>query len=137
MDKNYSETPNLDVYLYSKRKEPTFTNSFKLNNNYNSKNGNGIFNQFTSTAFTQFKSNKNPLIKSDQLLMPNNYNNNNLNANINNNTARKDNISNLAKNYWASDIRTSASPTKLHRLSVTSSKPKNFSITNSSKFLNK
>lgn len=137
IDKNYAETPNLDNHLHIKRKEPSsFSNSIKLNRNSNSNNNynkeNGISNHFTLTAFNSFKSNKNTLIKSDQMQMPSNYVNNNINITTN----KKENVNNLANNYWASDFRSSASPTKLHRLSVPSSKTKQFSNTNSSKFLN-
>ncbi len=129
IEKNYTETPKLDNHLYRKRKDPfSFSNSMKNNNtntiNPINNNENGVFNQFTLTAFNSFKTNKNILIKSDQSLMSGNYMNNNITLKTN----RKENIGNSTKNNWSTDIRGSASPTKLIRISAPSSKKKFFQI---------
>jgi hypothetical protein len=128
MENTLVETPKWDNHnLYIKKNTSSFTNSIKIPNNEN-----GILNQFTLTAFNSFKNHKNTLIKNDQLLMPNNSSIVNSNLSI-----RKENINNFSKNSLVSDIRSTASPIKIHGLSVPSAKIKNFSITNPLKFLNK
>lgn len=87
--------------------------SVKSNNEYN-----GV-NQFTITSFNNFKNNKGNLSKTDMLLIPGKQKDTCLNGNS-------------TKNYWTTDIRNNASPTRISVLNAPSNL-KNFANKNHSK----
>lgn len=105
---------NIEFPVSTKRKEINAISSFKVNHDYNG------FNQYTMTIFHNFKNNKTTLTKTDQLLIP---------------IARKENLGNVTKNYWTTDLRNNNSPSKLNKISH-ASKLKPFSNPNSSKNIN-
>ncbi len=101
--------------MTSKRKDFSSMTSLKATNDFPG------LNQFTISSFNSFKNNKATLIKKDhQSLIP---------------QIQKDNLNYLNKNYWTSDIRNNASPSKLSKISLPT-KLKPFSNPNSSKTLN-
>jgi len=79
---------------------------------------NGV-NQFTITAFNNFKNNKGNVLKSDMLILP---------------SKPKDSclIGNPTKNYWTTDIKNNASPTRISVFNAQSNL-KNLSNKNQSK----
>ena len=104
---------NIEFPVTSKRKDVSTFSNLKATNEHTG------LNHFSMTSFHNFKNSKATIIKTDQVLIPQN---------------QKDNLSYLSKNYWTGDIRNNASPSKLNKISVPP-KQKPFSNPNSSKNL--
>jgi len=90
---------NIEFPVTSKRKDISSFSSLKLTNEFPG------FNQYTT--MTSFHTNKNKAasVKTDQMLIPH---------------LQKDNIGYLTKNYWTSDSKKNASPSKHTKITVPS-----------------